>query len=611
MNCLRCGTINNENSKFCIGCGAQLGGIENNTEQLNSPFNNYQEMPRPVQEASQPQVQSSIQQPVSQSIQQSINSNLNTQQNEPKKFDNYNEVKNYSSKKKINNKLLIIIAVAILIIVVAILGIPKIFHSRSNNIDSITETSSFFISNDSGKYALFSVDGKQLTDFEFKYAKTEFINGTQIVQNSDNEYGIISSTGKMIVDFGVYKDLDRSGALYTAEDKEYNSYLLDSKGKVLKKLEDDEDIDSFIGVYELVILESNTKYTFLDHNGNTIITIPVVEDEDDYSTSMLGDYISFFYNNNNYLISISDKKIILSFAENRKYCINAINENNEDELILNACSSWYESKDKYAYKFVRNGKIIYSKEYAKSASMYFEGDNVIFNSDAKYVLDKDGNNALKVKETIYKDYQNYVKTVDGILNGAELYVNGTVKEKISCNTIESGYASQGIYLLGNCQGYGNRKYIYYKSDGTRLNQESYKKANKFDANGKAIVTIDGNTYYLINTKGEKISDEYSALYSSYNYYIATDSNKTKILLDKDLKELARGKGIKITDINNELYAIIENDGNNTLYNLNKRKELITVPSSLDTSSSKYYFTTKKDSKTQYYAYATGKLVYEQ
>ena len=545
-----------------------------------------------------------------QQVQQGTNQNLNAQQPMKQKFQNNNEEKNHSSNKK-NIKLLIITTVAILIIIAAIVGISKIFNSGSSNLDSITDTNSFFIANNNGEYALFSVDGKQLTDFKLKYTKTEFINGTQIVQNLDNEYGIISSTGKMIVNFGVYKDIDRSGTLYVAKDKSYNSYLLDSKGKVLKKLEEDEDIDSFIGVYEFVILESDTKYTFLDYNGNTIVTIPVAEDEDDYSTSILGNYISFFYNNNNYIISISDKKIILSFAENRKYCINDINENNEDELILNACSSWYESKDKYAYKFVRNEKIIYSKEYDKKASMYFEGDNVIFNSDAKYVLDKDGNNALKINKTIYTDYQNYVTIVGSSSAHAELYVNGSLKETISCKTVDSGYASQRIYLLGNCQGYGTGKYIYYKADGTRLNEDSYMKASKFDENGKAIVTLDRNTYYLINKNGEKISSEYSALSSSYGYYIATDSDKTKILFDKDLKELARGKSINIESINDELYATIENDGNYTLYNLDKRKELVTVQSSLDTSSSKYYFTTKKDSKTQYYAYATGKLVYEQ
>lgn len=72
--------------------------------------------------------------------------------------------------------MLIIIAV----VIAGIIIVPKLFGNKGkqNVADSLTESTSFWIRNNEDLYAMFDINGKQLTGFDFTSVSSEFVNGT-------------------------------------------------------------------------------------------------------------------------------------------------------------------------------------------------------------------------------------------------------------------------------------------------------------------------------------------------------------------------------------------------------------------------------------------------
>ena len=184
---------------------------------------------------------------------------------------------------------------------------PIFGNKEKNNMsESLTDSTSFWISNDEDLYALFDVNGKQVTKFNYKYVGDEFVNGTTYVKNVDDQYGIISENGKMIADFGKYSYISQITGLYEVRDESYNKYLIDGKGNVLYELKNysvtSYDSDSFF------ILEKEDTYHVLNYEGKELISFPIDSDADSPITSERDDYVSIFYNNKEYIINPFSKK---------------------------------------------------------------------------------------------------------------------------------------------------------------------------------------------------------------------------------------------------------------------------------------------------------------
>ncbi len=560
------------------------------------------------------------------------NTNFNNMQFDPMTGQPINQqpqqpVQPQQPKKKVNTKMLIIIAVAVVIVIAGIIFVPKLFGNKGkqNVSDSLTESTSFWIRNNEDLYAMFDINGKQLTGFDFTSVSSEFVNGTAKVKNKNEEYGLISSTGKMIVEFGKYDYISEHYAVYEMTDKEYNKFLYDSSGKLVRQLDDekDEDIESFIGEYTYALIESDYDYKVIDYTGKEITTIAIPEDDDDVDSPTAnsdGNYVSVFYNNVSYIIDISKGKVLLTIPDSRHFCIGDVNAENSEEFILSTCNSSYGEEQNNGFKLVRNGKVAYSKEADDYASMKFKGNNVVYKDDDTYLLDENGNEKTKASGyMIYKDYKNYIKQADGILNGAELYVNGTLKEKLKCNNIQGGYARHGVYLLDHCSGFGNGNKIYMNADGTRINDKAYERAYEFDENGYASVSEDAKNFYLINLKGKKVSDYYANdrsaekiynIHGTTNLYHGTNEDGTTTIFEVNGKKLLTGKiiwSMTSTTADGE-FVTVEKDNKYTVHNLLNGKDIVTLDSEPYMTSD--YFTTSENSKTQYYSYTTGKLFYE-
>lgn len=133
----------------------------------------------------------------------------------------------------------------------------------------------------------------------------------------------------MIVEFGKYDYISEHYAVYEMTDKEYNKFLYDSSGKLVRQLDDekDEDIESFIGEYTYALIESDYDYKVIDYTGKEITTIAIPEDDDVDSptANSNGNYVSVFYNNVSYIIDISKGKVLLTIPDSRHFCIGDVN----------------------------------------------------------------------------------------------------------------------------------------------------------------------------------------------------------------------------------------------------------------------------------------------
>ena len=59
---------------------------------------------------------------------------------------------------------------------------------------------------------------------------------------------------------------------------------------------------------------------------------------------------------------MSERKLLLTVEDERHFCINSVNELNDNEFIINACGNWLKEETDKGYKLIENGKIIFSKE---------------------------------------------------------------------------------------------------------------------------------------------------------------------------------------------------------------------------------------------------------
>ena len=530
-------------------------------------------------------------------------------------------LKTNNKKNKTGNLTVAYILLGLLIILCTVVIVIMFFNKTQNKkSESIANSNSFFISDKNENYAIFDVDGNKLTDFEFTRYSYGFVNGATEVENKKGEEGIVSSSGKMVVDFGKYEYINKNGSLYEVTTKEGNEILLNASGKNLGSMENSY-LHTYISdsTYYYSILETDKEYKLLNYNGDIITTFNKIEGTDEPRVSNDDPYISIFYNQKSYIINLETEKVILTFDNKKHFCINNVNLENNKELTLNTCVGSFETQDTVEFKFINDGKSIFEKTDSDCKNIYFDaGNNLICHQDfsEQYILDKtNGEKKFNISSYsspryAYKNLNNYIVDKDNT-NKIDFYKDGKLVKTVNGRIVENEYTEQEIYLVEYHESLlGNNQYYFYNSDGALLNNEFYSRAENFDEHGIAIVYK--NKYYLINKKGEKVSKEYSSVrsqaYVSSPVYIATDSNNNEILINKDGEELCLGKSINLEDRLDTTFAkITTNEGEYILYNTKTKKEIIKTKSNMQLHNQ--YLTIEEDNKTKYYTYS-GKLFLE-
>lgn len=523
---------------------------------------------------------------------------------------------------KVNTKINI---VKIFLIIGAIMTTSGISLTLYNNFSTklntstgekdIKETTSFFLKNKENKYALFDITGKKMTDFIYT-SVTSFINEKAVVKQ-DDKVGIIDTHGKMTVKFGKYKNISSASGLYKAE-KENNHYeLINGQGKVLYNM-DSVDLKTYLDGDTYSILEDKKKktYTVLNYEGKKLETFAKDENEKEPTTNAIDNYISVFYKGKNRIFNINTGKKVADFAAQEHYCVNQVVKDGK-VIILNSCTKWYEKKDHQYYKIIDQGKIF---DIEKECSTIITNEDQILcktKETLEYLFNENYKRSLEV--TGYKAYKNeneYATRKKGVFGEVDIYQNNKIVKNIACRSLaKTGYAKEGFYIVGT---YDSRDcntesgiYEFYKTNGEKAFDQSFRYADQFDTNSNAVVSENKKDYYLINNKGKKVGNFYDNIKSHYNYYIVTKENK-KGMINKDGKEIVPCKYLNITlnKNQNKIYATLTlQDKNKEVYNLDDNRSLLTTSKSLEWRS--YYIYVSDNTKKEYYTLEKGKLFFEE
>lgn len=539
---------------------------------------------------------------------------------------NQKQLQTGNQKKFFYLKICGFVGIVLIIAGLGIQWIPKMLSSSESPkeegglSESLTHATSFWIANSEGDAtALFDMDGNQLTDFIYDIYSKKFINGVTMVKTKDGKPGLIDTKGNLVVGLDQYKYIFEEGGNYCAVDADYNDYLLNSAGKMIRMLEEDEEFFDDVDGYTYSIIESENDYTIIDYNGETVLTLPKEDDVElgrNYMHSQ-GDYLSIFYNQTNYIINLATKQVEIELP-NQHYCIDTIKDN---EMIIYACGP-IDSEYSSEYKWIRDGKVIYSTTLDSSEKLNFSRNNVILQGTPSWMLDENGNKVFEITHSFYIDDKNYIIEDEDDWNTLHLYVDGNLKDDLECS-LWKWNVNYDVYWL-DCTDdrfvsdsvFGKK--ILFNSDGTRVNDKNYELAYEPDENGNSVVTEDRENYYLINIKGERISGDY-ANDNSYNkiypiegmpeLYSAMRKDGQEAIFKINGEDLITGDEIRTEVASNEkTYAIVKRDEKYSIYDLSNMKEMVTVDEKPYTRSE--YFTTSLNDKTQYYSYTTGKMFYE-
>ena len=425
----------------------------------------------------------------------------------------------------------ILLSCMIVALIAVVIGVIVTFLSL-NQIDSadprasLTYSNAFFIY-DGGKYKLFNAEGKRVVEDDFDN-QSNFVDGYAMVKKGD-QYGIIREDGAMTVELGKFGNITAKGGLYFAQDgntKEY--FLITGTGKELAK-GNDLEIYSPSSYGGFVAIKTDGKIKIFSFNGGLIKEFDVDDKAGEPILSSQNDYGLVHYGDKNILLDARNGQVLAEFDGSR-YTFDSVSDSRKVVLLES-----YSEDGKY--KLYINGKT-YDLDEAKNYALS-EQDTVIGydNYSEVSLLDKDYKVVRKVSTYLnLKDSDNYaVENEDG---NAEIYQNG---EKIKDFGDDSSIAASGV-LYDDFYGIEkDGKCMFYKLDGSvGINHEFKDIYSLFDKFHHAVVADEEKDYYLIDTSGNKLSEEtFRSITSRDGGYEAKNSEGKYAILNQ--------KGEKMTD----------------------------------------------------------------
>lgn len=497
------------------------------------------------------------------------------------------------------DKKLIIIVAAIVILVVGFFGIRMLLGNNTKE-ETLYSANAFFIKDD-GKYALFSTKGKQLTDFVFTDVD-DFFGHVTIVENENDQKAVINDKGKFVVEFGKYESIYQDGVFFTAYGAEEKA-ILDSSGKELKNITGSITNPSYQPYLYIVEVGNDVVYV-MDYNGKVLDTLEEsssllsslydsVDLTDDYN------YAQLYYGKKYYIYDLKNgKKIYESEDDSYLYSSEdgktlAINNDDKLKVFVNGKQT-IEVHKKCSYGVEFDVKDVYT------CRTYY--NTVIF-------IDKKGN-IIAEDVVSYFDAKNYVKKVK---DGYEFYKNGKLVSDLDFNgySVEDGKVDVAyVVKFGASDNSG-----FVNKDLKVMCEQTYYSAKNFDKNGISVVTVKDSgksKYYLVNSKCDKVSEEYTSLSAiTIEDFIIYEAKKddVKYLLDNTGKVIESGYEDYSKLSENGLIAV-EYDNKTVLYSADTKKKLFAIEAS-DLDYEDDYAYTSIDGKYNYYSLVTGKLIYRQ
>lgn len=606
MICPRCKENVLDGSSYCVKCGYNFNM---NNNQNNMVGNNQQSNNQIVNNNN-----------YSNGFNNSLNSNVN--------YGDNNSNNNVFKEKKNGSKTVIALVIVVLVGIVGFFGY-KLFTGKNgggfgnNDVDDDSSiVAADLLTNIDGKYAIYNYKGKKISDFIYTTNEQGFRYGSAVVYNEDGGF-LVDGRGKQLTKPGEYSKFSLINVLYDVKPGSSNDktsgYYLSTKGKRLFSKDEYEIVKSgyFYAPFSIVKNIKTNDISYIGSDGEIVATISNngISKEPEFVYIEGTGYLSIYYGNKNYIIDVKNSKLLLdSFASENQYCTATYNDNTK-LLIVALCNTYEKDGKRFYYAFKENKAVDYDdfekRCYKATLNISTKGDYTVCSG---YIYDKDLKNIGKVSDYNYIiDFNNYIKN-------SVVYKDGKEVKSLSCLRVMSDdkFSVDGFYhlkSLDNTKCKGDGLISLYDSSGNKIENSSYYYLYDFDENGLAFAGDKDKNFFLINKKGEKISDNYSNLKLKGKYYVVTSNGKKGIIdtngklvvpCEYDEADVVYKFGIPIA----ELYNRNGVEFDHLIKKLDDNKEIYKGTSSVKLGEVHMLVYDSDSGINSYYSYYTGKKFYE-
>ena len=521
---------------------------------------------------------------------------------------------NVTNNTKKSSKLPLVIIGGVLVLV---LGVISLFLLKGN--DTKEETSNkvnnvnlkkviFFLKNSStNKYALFNADGDKLTDFVYTSVSTPFdgkafarTGNTSLVLDEQG-YSVVSATSpsSLYTSSGYYLTLYENGKtkIITSSGKE----VFDATGYSV------EDMGDYY-----ITISNKKEFIVFGKEGKELIRENVKGYEskynDDSGIYANSKYALIFLEGTNYLFDKSSDKLLTKFESDTEYCMEDLSNG---DTLLSHCRDLNSSPNRKEHKVISNGKVIDVDENCYDID---EVDDTILCTSVKssyndYFLTSDYKLGREYsKNEFFYDEHNYVKMDSGevvfIRNDKEVK---RLKDYQIKTTALQNLNVKEYYALYNRK---DQLYHVFTLDGKEAFNYGFKVFNPSKDNIYRVKTDE--KYYLMNSKGNKLTKEYDNIYyekTDNNSYYSVKNNDKYALLDKKENEIYSCSDCDIT-VRTKLgknYASFKYNNYEEVVDLNTKKVILKLEG--DVLYTDEYIKVRKNNKESYYTYS-GKTLFE-
>lgn len=408
------------------------------------------------------------------------------------------------------------------------------------------------IQNSDEKYGLLELESDEQP--EFTYDNYTSVNEAGYIVQKGDEVGYISVSGKELIKLGEYQKIINIEQMMIAYGAKNEVTIFNQVGKELYK----QDKETKIIISELPIIKKDKEYIVLHADGTELLTD---KKEIKYVSIISTMSIVVGYKDAIDIVdTVSKKSQTVKLSGTYKYMA----DQKDNGYLL------YDDEAKKIAYITNQGKLAFTMDQ-EAESLYFDGNKniIVKNQDKLWLLSVDGEKKQEIN-SYYQNNKTYViKNNDYIYGPHSFYQEGqeVVVDGVQLDPLAS-YTKHDIFPVFVKE----KGYQFYSFDGKAAFDVVYRKATAFDKNGCAIVSEDGEKYYLINIKNEKKSKEYVQLKDMGNNFYAgyTNENRYEIINDSgkvvlDTYFMGSKSIVMYQDV---IYGIFNKSGKSYVYDMN-------------------------------------------
>lgn len=444
--------------------------------------------------------------------------------------------------------------------------------SSSSSNSSLT----YMVNTSKNKYGIVDEEGSVLNKGFDKYQAVGD-KGYLVTKNDVNSF--VDINGKETISAKKYPNLTAKFEMLLSQDEAGNITILSTAGKELYTSSEDMEITVKHNMLPVIHDVKKDKYYVLNEDGSVFMD---TKDKVNFTSVLAHKFICINY----------EKKTVLYFLDEEGEISKESKVDLEGEYYLSSYDSDESEKgiaflntEGTAYAFVTAaGKLIYRKPYTYDFTYFANGNLIGVKGDESYLLDIDqGTTDKPVKpgeqgepillSSYYSNYKNYTNKTDDLYSHNFVY-NGKEKEvddiQLNPSVIYTGSYPFPVYKRED-------GFQYYNYDGKQAFKGSYDEVTEYDDNGRAVV-CDDDKYWLIDEKGESVSEKYSNLrWAKGTYYAAYENGSKYSIIDVDgnliIDDVFLGEP-ELFENDEFMYGIFNKSGTTYVYNLSDDNEVI-------------------------------------